>query len=205
MKKLRLAILTMAFLGMTGASFAQGNNTPERKQRPSREEMIERKADRMVVMLGLGDKDAAKFKDIYVRHEKENAEAWQSAKQKKQEPKAEKAKKKLMTDSEIDAQMRARFEKQAAKAKKNAKFYEELRTVLSARQAQRVLAFEKQKQAMRGKMKGMRGKMKGHLVGNRQAFAKRQHPGQMKKGMPMQHRPQNPDGFNKDSKPTENQ
>ncbi|MBQ0074171.1 MAG: hypothetical protein KBT34_08240 [Prevotella sp.] len=198
MKKLRLAILTMAFLGMTGASFAQGNNNQERKQRPSHEEMIERKADRMVVMLGLSDKDAAKFKDIYVRHEKENAEAWQVAKQKKQEPKAEKAKKKIMTDSEIDAQMKARFEKQAAKAKKNAKFYDELRTVLSARQAQRVLAFEKQKQAMRGKMKG-------HRVGNRQAFAKRQHPGQMKEGMPMQHRPQNPDGFNKDSKPTENQ
>lgn len=165
MKKFRLAILTVVFLGMTGATFAQGNNNQERKQRPSREEMIERKADRMVVMLGLGDKDAAKFKDIYVRHEKENAEAWLSAKQKKQEPKAEKGKQKIMTDSEIDAQMKARFEKQATKAKKNAKFYDELRTVLSARQAQRVLAFENQKQ-------GMRGKMKGHRGGKRQGFAK---------------------------------
>lgn len=187
MKKLKLAILTMAFLGMTGATFAQSTN-PERKQRPSREEMIERKADRMVVMLGLGDKDAAKFKEIYVRHEKESAEAWQSAMQKKQKSKAEKGKKRIMTDSDIDAQMKARFEMQATKAKKDAKFYDELRTVLSARQAQRVLAFEHQK-GMRGKMKGkMRGKMRG----------------KMKKGMPMQHRPHNPDG-SKASKPTENQ
>lgn len=170
MKKFKLAILTMAFLGMTGASFAQGNNNPERKQRPSREEMIERKADRMVEMLGLGDKDAAKFREIYVRHEKENAEAWQSAKQKKQDPKAEKGQKKVMTDSEIDAQMKARFEMQATKAKKDAKFYDELRTVLSARQAQRVLAFENQR--------GMRSKMKGHRGGKRQGFGKRQQPGQ---------------------------
>lgn len=197
MKKFKLAILTMAFLGMTGASFAQGNNNPERKQRPSREEMIERKADRMVEMLGLGDKDAAKFREIYVRHEKENAEAWQSAKQKKQDPKAEKGQKKAMTDSEIDAQMKARFEMQATKAKKDAKFYDELRTVLSARQAQRVLAFENQK--------GMRGKMKGHRGGKRQGFGKRQQPGQMKKGMPMQHRPHNPNGFNKGAKPADNQ
>ena len=197
MKKFKLAILTMAFLGMTGASFAQGNNNPERKQRPSREEMIERKADRMVEMLGLGDKDAAKFREIYVRHEKESAEAWQSAKQKKQNPSAEKGKKKAMTDSEIDAQMKARFEMQATIAKKNAKFYDELRTVLSAQQAQRVLAFENQR--------GMRGKMKGHRGGKRQGFGKRQHPGQMKKGMPMQHRPHNPNGFNKGAKPADNQ
>ena len=149
MKTMKLAVLAMAIMGMTSAAYAQSDGKTDGKKAPSRTENIELKADRMAAQLGLDDSQAARFKEIYLRHAKEmNAQ-----------PKAANAKKAVKSDSEIDAEMKARLAKQITMAEQQSKYYEELRTVLSARQAQRVMYGNRQRAAMRpqGRMQPRQG------------------------------------------------
>ena len=146
---MKLAVLAMAIMGMTSAAYAQSDGKTDGKKAPSRTENIELKADRMAAQLGLDDSQAARFKEIYLRHAKEmNAQ-----------PKAANAKKAVKSDSEIDAEMKARLARQITMAEQQSKYYEELRTVLSARQAQRVMYGNRQRAAMRpqGRMQPRQG------------------------------------------------
>lgn len=170
MKTMKLAVLAMAIMGMTSAAYAQSDGKTDGKKAPSRTENIELKADRMAAQLGLDDSQAARFKEIYLRHAKEmNAQ-----------PKAANAKKAVKSDSEIDAEMKARLARQITMAEQQSKYYEELRTVLSARQAQRVMYGNRQRAAMRpqGRMQPRQGM---------------QRPGMQRPGMPqMQRNPMRP-------------
>ena len=180
MKTMKLAVLAMAIMGMTSAAYAQSNGKTDGKKAPSRTENIELKADRMAAQLGLDDSQAARFKEIYLRHAKEmNAQ-----------PKAANAKKAVKSDSEIDAEMKARLARQITMAEQQSKYYEELRTVLSARQAQRVMYGNRQRAAMRpqGRMQPRQGMQRPGML--RQGM---QRQGMQRPGMPqMQRNPMRP-------------
>ncbi len=180
MKTMKLAVLAMAIMEMTSAAYAQSDGKTDGKKAPSRTENIELKADRMAAQLGLDDSQAARFKEIYLRHAKEmNAQ-----------PKAANAKKAVKSDSEIDAEMKARLARQITMAEQQSKYYEELRTVLSARQAQRVMYGNRQRAAMRpqGRMQPRQGMQRPGML--RQGM---QRQGMQRPGMPqMQRNPMRP-------------
>lgn len=211
MKKLNVAIMAMAFMGM--ASVANAQSKDEAKEAPSREARVEKRAERLIVELGLDDKDAAKFKEIYTRHalaEKEHgmrgvgrmghgAPGAVADKKAQGAPEAGADKRTAKTDGEVDAEMKARLAKRVSDAQAESDYYNELRTVLSARQAKKVMeggrrgmqqgrpgqGFHRQGGMMaQGQRKGF-GQHMGQHMGQHPGFG--QHMGQHHAAMQGQH------------------
>lgn len=148
MKTLRMMTLAL-IASMTMMVSAQDKPACD-KAKPDCAKMMEMQADRMAAKLGLDDKTAAKFKTIYVEYQKELMALAPKPCQKEGDKKCDKKEgekcdkpcckeMKVKTDAEVDEMVKTRFAQQKKMVELQEKYYGKFRTVLSARQAQRVI------------------------------------------------------------------
>lgn len=149
MKAIKLAIMMMAFVSGTTTMQAQGRRNNQ--QSANREEMTEKRAQQLAVEMGLDDNDAARFREIYTRHTNQMSELRQQQAAKAQNKSDNNVQRQQKSDSEVDAQIKAQLEERRAAIERETAYYNELRTVLSARQAKRVM----QGNGGNGRMSGM--------------------------------------------------
>ena len=169
MKLFRTTIFTVALLCIANVATAQNSDKKSNERKTvTPEEMAGQRADRLVEELGLDDNAAARFKSIYTRYAKEQQALRPNAPKQDAEKKA--PERKAQTDADIDAQNKARFAQQRKELDLQEKYYNEFRSVLSARQTNKVM--------------GPQGPFGGHQFGpqgpqfGRQQFGPRQQFGQ---------------------------
>ena len=130
-------------LGVTTMLFAQDSGRPERgKFREfNPDEFIKMNAERMSAKLGLDDKTAAKFQTVYTEYCNELRSLRPGPKKGEGEKADRKEHKmpKVLSDSEIDAQIKEGFANQKKMIELKEKYYSKFRSFLSARQAKRAL------------------------------------------------------------------
>ena len=143
---------------------AQANKPKEKKEhkRPTMEQISEMQSRRIVDELGLDDKTANKFTEVYKKYMKEMDDLrkqYMPAKPdfKKGEPPMPKS----LTDAEVDKMMRDRFKQSRKMLDIREKYYDEFRKFLSPKQVQKVYD------------KGMMDHGKFHMEMNRRAGMKK--------------------------------
>ncbi len=135
-----LMLMVACFMG-TQVMNAQENQAPGKKERKrlTAEQMCEMQCNKIVNELGLDDKTAVKFTDVYKKYMKELNDL-----RKKDMPKKEDMKKdaprgpKQLTDAEVDKMMRDRFAQSRKMLDIREKYYDEFRKFLSPKQVQKV-------------------------------------------------------------------
>lgn len=134
-------MLVVAFVMGTQVMNAQANKPKEKKEhkRPTMEQISEMQSRRIVDELGLDDKTAAKFTDVYKKYMKEmNDLRLKNMPKKSDKKKDEPNKPKSFTDAEVDKMMRNRFTQARKMLDIREKYYNEFRKFLSAKQVQKV-------------------------------------------------------------------
>ena len=134
-------MLVVAFVMGTQVMNAQANKPKEKKEhkRPTMEQISEMQSRRIVDELGLDDKTAAKFTDVYKKYMKEmNGLRLKNMPKKSDMKKDEPNKPKSFTDAEVDKMMRNRFTQARKMLDIREKYYNEFRKFLSAKQVQKV-------------------------------------------------------------------
>ena len=134
-------MLVVAFMMGTQVMNAQANKPKEKKEhkRPTMEQISEMQSRRIVDELGLDDKTAAKFTDVYKKYMKEmNDLRLKNMPKKSDMKKDEPNKPKSFTDAEVDKMMRNRFTQARKMLDIREKYYNEFRKFLSAKQVQKV-------------------------------------------------------------------
>ena len=134
-------MLVVAFVMGTQVINAQANKPKEKKEhkRPTMEQISEMQSRRIVDELGLDDKTAAKFTDVYKKYMKEmNDLRLKNMPKKSDMKKDEPNKPKSFTDAEVDKMMRNRFTQARKMLDIREKYYNEFRKFLSAKQVQKV-------------------------------------------------------------------
>ncbi len=155
------SIIAITLAAMTNNVFAQDmNNETKKNNKVSQEERISYRSDQIAAQLGLDDKSATKFKDIYSHYAKDlqalQPERQQKAENKLKDKKSENFQQKVKSDAEIDKQNKEEFTKQRARIGLEEQYYNEFRKVLSARQTDRVMKQDRFGQMQRMHM--MQGK-----------------------------------------------
>ena len=164
MKTKYFFVLLVAFIMGTQVMSAQHH---ENGKRPSRkrmtiEQMTDMQANKIIGDLGLDDKTAAKFKDVYAKYMKEMNDLRKEYMPKKPDVKPGEGKANPMpTDAEVDKMMRDRFKQSRKMLDIREKYYDEFRKFLSPKQVQKVYD------------KGMMNRGKFHQEMNRRAGMKR--------------------------------
>jgi Spy/CpxP family protein refolding chaperone len=164
MKTKYFFVLLVAFIMGTQVMSAQHH---ENGKRPSRkrmtiEQMTDMQANKIIGDLGLDDKTAAKFKDVYAKYMKELNDLRKEYMPKKPDVKPGEGKANPMpTDAEVDKMMRDRFKQSRKMLDIREKYYDEFRKFLSPKQVQKVYD------------KGMMNRGKFHQEMNRRAGMKR--------------------------------
>ena len=103
------------------------------------EQMTEMQANKIIGELGLDDKTAAKFTDVYKKYMKELDDLRKKNMPKKPDMKPEDGKAPAMpTDAEVDKMMRNRFKQSRETLDIREKYYDEFRKFLSPKQVQKV-------------------------------------------------------------------
>ncbi len=134
-------MLVVALMMGTQVMNAQNDKSKDRKEhkRPSMEQISEMQSRRIVDDLGLDDKTAAKFSDVYKKYMKEmNDLRLKNMPKKSDMKKGEPNKPKSFTDAEVDKMMRNRFTQARKMLDIREKYYNEFRKFLSAKQVQKV-------------------------------------------------------------------
>ena len=132
-------MLVVAFVMGTQVINAQANKPKEKKKRPTMEQISEMQSRRIVDELGLDDKTAAKFTDVYKKYMKEMNDLRLKNMPKKSDMKKDESNKpKSFTDAEVDKMMRNRFTQARKMLDIREKYYNEFRKFLSAKQVQKV-------------------------------------------------------------------
>ena len=134
-------MLVVAFMMGTQVINAQANKPKEKREhkRPTMEQISEMQSRRIVDELGLDDKTAAKFTDVYKKYMKEmNDLRLKNMPKKSDMKKDEPNKPKSFTDAEVDKMMRNRFTQARKMLDIREKYYNEFRKFLSAKQVQKV-------------------------------------------------------------------
>ena len=134
-------MLVVAFMMGTQVVNAQANKPKEKREhkRPTMEQISEMQSRRIVDELGLDDKTAVKFTDVYKKYMKEmNDLRLKNMPKKSDMKKDEPNKPKSFTDAEVDKMMRNRFTQARKMLDIREKYYNEFRKFLSAKQAQKV-------------------------------------------------------------------
>lgn len=134
------------------------------RKRPTPEQITEMQCRKIIDDLGLDDKTAAKFTDVYRKYMKELNDLRMKHMPKKSamkqgEPKAPKQ----LTDEEVDKMMRERFAQGRKMLDIREKYYDEFRKFLSPKQVQKVYN------------QGMKNRGKFHKEMNRRAGMKKPH------------------------------
>lgn len=166
MKTKYFLMLIVACMVGTQVMNAQDDQRPVKKERkrPTQEQLIEMQSRKIINDLGLDDKTAAKFSEVYGNYMKEMNELRKNGSPKRPEMKeGEQMGPKQMTDEEIDQMMRERFAQSRKMLDIREKYYDEFRKFLSPKQVQKVYN------------QGVKNKGKFHKEMNRRSGMKKPH------------------------------
>ncbi len=162
-------LMVACFLGVQVMN-AQNEPGKVKGKRPHKritmEQMVDIQSNKIIGDLGLDDKTAAKFKDVYKKYMTEMDDL-----RKKNMPKREGMKPgegkapQMPTDAEVDKMMRDRFEQGRKMLDIREKYYDEFRKFLSPKQVQKIYE------------QGMSNKGKFHQEMNRRAGMNRPQGG----------------------------
>lgn len=133
-------LLVACFMGMQvmNAQYHDKSKHPGRK-RMTIEQMTDMQAKRIIGELGLDDKTAAKFTDVYRKYMKEMDDLRKKNLPQKPQVKPKDGKMPPMpTDAEVDKMMRNRFKQSREMLDIREKYYDEFRKFLSPKQVQKV-------------------------------------------------------------------
>ena len=142
MKTKYFFVLVAAFVMGTQVMNAQRHEQGKRPQghrRMTIEQMTEMQANKIIGELGLDDKTAAKFTDVYKKYMMELNDLRKKNMPKKPDVKPEDGKAPAMpTDAEVDKMMRNRFKQSRETLDIREKYYDEFRKFLSPKQVQKI-------------------------------------------------------------------
>ena len=142
MKTKYFFVLVAAFVMGTQVMNAQRHEQGKRPQghrRMTIEQMTEMQANKIIGELGLDDKTAAKFTDVYKKYMMELNDLRKKNMPKKPDMKPEDGKATAMpTDAEVDKMMRNRFKQSRETLDIREKYYDEFRKFLSPKQVQKI-------------------------------------------------------------------
>jgi hypothetical protein len=166
MKTKYFFVLLVAFIMGTQVMDAQnrkhGKKMNHKRGEISMGKVAEMQANKIIGDLGLDDKTAAKFKDVYAKYMKELNDLRKEYMPKKPDVKPGEGKANPMpTDAEVDKMMRDKFKMGRKMLDIREKYYDEFRKFLSPKQVQKVYD------------KGMMNRGKFHQEMNRRAGMKR--------------------------------
>ena len=166
-------LMVALFLGtqVMNAQNEQGRNHGKRAhKRMSMDEMVDMQSDKIIGELGLDDKTAAKFKDVYKKYMDEMNDLRKKDAPKKEGVKLEDGKAPAMpTDAEVDKMMRERFAKSRKMLDIREKYYDEFRKFLAPKQVQKIFD------------RGQMNHGKSHKEMNRRAGMKKMEGGRPQK------------------------
>ena len=134
-------MLVVAFMMGTQVINAQADKPKGKREhkRPTMEQIIQMQSQRIVDELGLDDKTAAKFAEVYKKYMKEMDDLRKQYMPVKSDFKKDKpSMPKSFTDAEVDKMMRNRFAQARKMLDIREKYYDEFRKLLSAKQVQKV-------------------------------------------------------------------
>ena len=163
-------LMVALFVGtqVMNAQNEQGKHHGKRThKRMTMEQMVDMQSNKIIGELGLDDKTAAKFKDVYAKYMKEMNDLRKEGMDFRMRGRIQKgdslAKMKIQmpTDDEVDKMMRDRFKQSRKMLDIREKYYEEFRKFLSPKQVQKIFD------------KGQMNRGKFHEEMNRRAGMKR--------------------------------
>lgn len=134
-------MLVVAFMMGTQVINAQADKPKGKREhkRPTLEQIIQMQSQRIVDELGLDDKTAAKFAEVYKKYMKEMDDLRKQYMPVKSDFKKDKpSMPKSLTDEEVDKMMRDRFAQARKMLDVREKYYDEFRKFLSPKQVQKV-------------------------------------------------------------------
>ena len=147
MKTKYLVMMVVAVLMGTQVMNAQDKSEQGKRhgrKRMTMEQMVNMQANKIIGDLGLDDKTAAKFKDVYAKYMKEMNDLRKEGMDFRMRGRIQKgdtlAKMKIQmpTDDEVDKMMRDRFKQSRKILDVREKYYDEFRKFLSPKQVQKV-------------------------------------------------------------------
>lgn len=137
MKTKYFIMMVVAVLMGTQVMNAQDNEQGKKRSRKrmTMEQMVDMQSRKIIGDLGLDDKTAAKFTEVYAKYMKEMNDL-----RKEYMPKRPEAGKKpsMLTDAEVDKMMRDRFKQSRKMLDIREKYYDEFRKFLSPKQVQKI-------------------------------------------------------------------
>jgi len=163
-------LMVALFVGtqVMNAQNEQGRNHGKRAhKRMTMEQMVDMQSNKIIGELGLDDKTAAKFKDVYAKYMKEMNDLRKEGMDFRMRGRIQKgdtlAKMKIQmpTDDEVDKMMRERFAVSRKMLDVREKYYDEFRKFLAPKQVQKIFD------------KGQMNRGKFHKEMNRRAGMKR--------------------------------
>ena len=134
-------MLVVAFMMGTQVVNAQADKPKGKREhkRPTMEQIIQMQSQRIVDELGLDDKTAAKFAEVYKKYMKEMDDLRKQYMPAKSDFKKDKpSMPKSLTDADVDKMMRDRFAQARKMLDVREKYYDEFRKFLSPKQVQKV-------------------------------------------------------------------
>ena len=157
-------LLVACFMG-TQVMSAQHHENDKRqpRKRMTIERMTDMQANKIIGDLGLDDKTAAKFKDVYAKYMKEMNDLRKEYMPKRPEPGKAPS---MPTDDEVDKMMRDRFKQSRKMLDIREKYYDEFRKFLSPKQVQKIYEQGQKNHGKFHKEMNRRAGMK-HPQGNR--------------------------------------
>ena len=140
MKTKYFFVLIAAFVMGTQVMNAQKPESGKRlgHKRMTLEQMVDMQAGKIVIDLGLDDKTAAKFTDVYRKYMMEMDKVRKEYMPERPKVKPEDGKPHMPTDAEVDKMMRDRFKQSRKMLDIREKYYDEFRKFLSPKQVQKV-------------------------------------------------------------------
>ena len=168
-------LMVALFVGtqVMSAQNEQGKHHGKRThKRMTMEQMVDMQSNKIIGELGLDDKTAAKFKDVYAKYMKEMNDLRKEGMDFRMRGRIQKgdtlAKMKIQmpTDDEVDKMMRDRFKQSRKMLDIREKYYEEFRKFLSPKQVQKIYEQGQKNHGKFHKEMNRRAGMK-HPQGNR--------------------------------------
>ena len=132
-------LVVACLMGVQMVSAQQDSENRRPRKRMSMEQVAEMQASKVVKELGLDDKTAAKFAEVYKKYMKEMDDLRKQYMPAKSDFKEDKpSMPKSLTDAEVDKMMRNRFTQARKMLDIREKYYNEFRKFLSPKQVQKV-------------------------------------------------------------------
>lgn len=160
MKTIKI-LFAIAALMMSMQGFAQDKKAPGKKQM-NPQQLVQMRCNRIASELALDDATTAKFTDVYSKYAEELKSIKKDSPKKREKMDTAKVKK-LPTDAEVEAKIKARFAQKKKMLELQEKYYAQYRKFLSPKQIEKMYQLEKKD--------GGRKKF-GKRDGNRRAFGK---------------------------------